>query len=526
MQRALTRARSVLGTTSPNPAVGAVLVREGRSVGEGATQRPGGAHAEVEALRQAGEHAAGATLYVTLEPCSVHGRTPPCTEAIVQAGVEQVVVALPDPDALVDGRGVQQLRDAGIVVSVGDGAQAAERHYEAYSHHRRTGRPFVIAKYAASLDGKIAATSGESRWVSGPQTLAWAHRMRPEIDAILVGVNTVLLDDPQLTARPADRRGPVPQPLRVVLDSRGRTPPAARVLQDQAHARTSIVTTQASDADWRARIEAAGATLHLAEADADGRVALEPLLAYLGASAGVVSLLVEGGGEVHGSFFDAGLVDKLHAVIAPLLIGGDAATAVGGHGAERMIDAPRLTDVNVERLGDDILITGYPTRPAAATEIAVRPAARTDLEAVVALVPPAGRDAELPATVEETLTAAGRGEGSAWIAAAGDAIVGAAAFLPAGGADEEAGSTAQVALLLVQADAGPDVAARLAEAAEASAAGRGFRWLTAPLSPHGLTAARAREDWAGAGYRYYRRSADGGEMLIKELAARSEPGER
>ena len=213
MARAFRLARAALGTTSPNPAVGAVLELDGRVVGEGATQAPGGPHAEVVALRAAGGAARGATLYVTLEPCAHHGRTPPCSDAIIAAGVAAVVVATSDPDSQVDGRGLAQLRDAGIDVSLGDGATEGATHYEAYCHHRHTGRPFVIAKFAASLDGRIASTSGDSRWISGPETRAWAHRLRPTIDAILVGVETIIVDNPQLTARPAGAAGPVPQPL-------------------------------------------------------------------------------------------------------------------------------------------------------------------------------------------------------------------------------------------------------------------------------------------------------------------------
>ena len=199
------------GQYSPRPVriprLGPFLVRGGEVVGEGATRPPGGAHAEVVAIERAGAAARGATLYVTLEPCCTQGRTPPCTDAILAAGIERVVVAMPDADPRVDGRAIAQLREAGLAVELGDGLTAARRHYEAYAHHRRTGRPFVTAKFAASLDGKIAATSGDSRWISSPETRAWSHVLRTQIDAILVGVSTVIVDDPELTARPKRRNG-------------------------------------------------------------------------------------------------------------------------------------------------------------------------------------------------------------------------------------------------------------------------------------------------------------------------------
>ena len=195
--------------------------------------------------------AQGATCYVTLEPCAHFGRTPPCSDALIAAGVSRVVVAVGDPDPQVAGRGLQQLREAGIEVQIGDGAAEGALHYEAYAHHRRTGRPFVTAKFAASMDGRIAATSGDSRWISGPQTLRWAHQNRPLFDAMLVGVETIVIDNPQLTARPERWSGPVPQPLRVVLDSRGRTPLTSRVLEDLESSETLIAcTAAASSTEW------------------------------------------------------------------------------------------------------------------------------------------------------------------------------------------------------------------------------------------------------------------------------------
>jgi diaminohydroxyphosphoribosylaminopyrimidine deaminase/5-amino-6-(5-phosphoribosylamino)uracil reductase len=360
MRRALELAESALGRVSPNPAVGAVVVRDGRIVGEGATHPPGGPHAEVVALREAGGLARGATVYVSLEPCSHHGRTPPCVDALIAAGVGRVAFSFVDPDDKVAGEGRAKLAAAGVAVEEGDGAPQSMRLLEAYVKHRRTGLPLVTVKYAASLDGRIAAASGDSRWVSGHQTLAWAHGLRLRIDAIMAGVETVLVDNPRLTARPggveAER-----QPLRIVADSRGRTPADAAVLQGPAP--TLIATTAASTEEWRQAMASRRAEVLVLPADAGGRVSLPDLLRELG-DRGVLSLLVEGGGRLNGSFFDLGLVDKVHAVLAPLVIGAaDAATAVAGRGAQRMSDALRLRGVTVERLGEDVLVTGYTGTP-------------------------------------------------------------------------------------------------------------------------------------------------------------------
>lgn len=362
MTAALHQARLAAGWTSPNPPVGAVVVRDGAVVGAGCTQPPGGNHAEVQALADAGAAARGATVYVTLEPCSHHGRTPPCTNALIAAGVAEVRYAVADPDPNVSGAGHRLLEEAGITVQAGDGAEQASGQLEAYLHHRRTGRPFVIVKYAASIDGRIAAASGDSRWVSGPETLEWAHRNRPLLDAIVVGSNTVVVDDPQLTARPGGLAEGAHQPLRVVVDSRGRAPETARVLEGPSP--TLIATTEASGATWRDRVAARGAEVAVLPADG-GRVDLAALIDALEAR-GVLTVLFEGGGVLLGSLFDRRLVDKVHAVIAPLVIGAAGApAAVAGRGVDRMAQAPRLRNVTVERLGEDTLITGYPVWPEA-----------------------------------------------------------------------------------------------------------------------------------------------------------------
>lgn len=364
MQRALDLARSAPACTSPNPTVGAVIIsRSGETVGEGVTEPPPGRHGETVALAAAGDRARGATMYVTLEPCNHHGRTPPCTQAIIDAGVAEVRYAVADPDRKVDGGGHVTLAAAGVRVAAGDGEVEARRINEAFFKHRETGLPFVIAKFAASLDGRIAAASGDSRWVSGPETRAWSHNLRTRIDAILVGSSTVIVDDPELTARPGERLSER-QPLRVVVDSRGRTPPMARLFAGPA--KTLVATVADSPVAWRSSLEAQGAEVAALPAGVGGHVDPAALLAELGRR-DILTLLVEGGGVLLGGFFDSGLVDKVHAVIAPMIIGSaEAPAAVAGTGAYRMADALRLREVTVERLGEDILVTGYPAHPESA----------------------------------------------------------------------------------------------------------------------------------------------------------------
>ena len=357
LRSALEMALSVLGTTSPNPAVGAVVVQDGRVVGRGATQPPGQAHAEVCALREAGELAQGAALYVTLEPCCHWGRTPPCTGAIIEAGIERVVVACDDPNPAVSGRGVARLREAGIEVTREDLPETREL-YEAFAKHVNTGLPFVIAKFAMSLDGKIATRTGDSKWVTGPEARGLVQEMRREHDGILVGVNTVLADDPALTARDETGHPLERQPVRAVLDSRCRTPVQSQLLRQPG--RTIVYATGAASPGDMRRLESAGAEVVCVSATDSGQVGAPDVLAHLGAE-GVVSLIVEGGGAVLGSFFDAGLVDKVRAFIAPVIIGGaDASSPVGGLGASAMSAAWRLEDTAMQQTGPDWLLTGYP----------------------------------------------------------------------------------------------------------------------------------------------------------------------
>ena len=357
MSRALALAWTAPEPASPNPTVGAVVVADGEIIGEGVTEPPPGRHAEIVALEQAGERARGAMLYVTLEPCRHFGRTPPCTDAIKAAGIVEVHYAVADPSEK-SGGGHAVLDAAGIRVTVGEGEAEARRVNEAFFKHRETGLPFVIAKFAASLDGRIAAASGDSRWVSGPEAREWSHRLRTRIDAIICGSETIIIDDPLLTARP-DGSDAARQPLRVVVDSRGRVAPMARVFQGTDWALTLVATTEDASATWRASVEATGAEV-LTFAKHGDHVDLEELLREL-ARRDVVTALIEGGGVLLGGFFDRGLVDKVYAVIAPIIVGAaDAPGAVAGRGASRMADALRMRDITVERLGEDILVTGYP----------------------------------------------------------------------------------------------------------------------------------------------------------------------
>ena len=355
MRRALELARQSVGTTSPNPPVGAVLVKNGRIVGEGRTQPAGGPHAEAEALRDAGAEAHGADLHVTLEPCAHYGRTPPCADALAAAGVASVRIAVMDPAPHTAGRGVERLRSAGIPVTVDDGPAEARRLVEAFAKHSTTGLPFVVAKFAMSLDGKIAARSGDSRWISNETSRREAHRLRAEADAVMIGVGTALADDPRLTVRgvPLGARA---QPLRVVVDSAGRIPAGAAMLAEEGRTLVAVASLEAAR-----RIEASGAEA-IVVAGADGRVDLPRLLAELGAR-NVMSLLVEGGATLHGALFADGLVDKVVAFVAPIVIGGaDAPGPVGGAGAERVADAIRLADATYAEMDGDLMITGYPAR--------------------------------------------------------------------------------------------------------------------------------------------------------------------
>ena len=358
IERALALAWAALGTTSPNPTVGCVIARGDVVISEGWTQPPGQDHAEAMALRLAGEKARGATLYVTLEPCNHYGRTPPCADSIIAAGIREVHIAVDDPNPNVAGGGAARLREAGVIVHTGEYpahiTADAHRLIEAFVKHSKTRMPFVTAKYAMSLDGKIAARTGDSKWISGAQSRGYAHLLRKRSDAIMVGINTVLADNPQLTARDSDGNALEHQPLRVVLDSHARMPHNAAMLR--APGDTLVVVADADDDDlpfWD------GAETVSVPRGANGGVDMRALLAALG-ERDITGVLVEGGGAVIGSLFDLRLVDKVVAFVAPVIIGGqDAISPVAGAGIDDMTDAMRLRDVQMLRFGEDIAIIGY-----------------------------------------------------------------------------------------------------------------------------------------------------------------------
>ncbi len=356
MKLALKLAAKGAGWVSPNPMVGAVVVKDGAIVGQGFHRRAGAPHAEVEALRQAGELARGADLYVTLEPCNHQGRTPPCTQAVLAAGVRRVVIATADPNPQVAGGGAAFLASRGLEVETGVLAGEARRLNEAWFHWVATGRPWVIAKAACSLDGKIATATGESQWLTGEKARLTGHALRHRVDAILVGVGTALADDPQLTARLP--RGKSRDPIRVVLDSRLRLPATARMLRQDSAAPTWIACTAKAPREHRRALEQQRAEILVTPAAA-GRVALPALLELLGARQ-VQSLLVEGGAEVLGAFFEERLVQQFHFFYAPKILGGvKAPGVVGGRGVTRLQDALQARELTIRRVGPDLLVSGY-----------------------------------------------------------------------------------------------------------------------------------------------------------------------
>ena len=356
MTRALALAERAQGRTSPNPAVGAVVVRDGAMVGEGTTQPPGGAHAEVVALARAGAAARGADLYVTLEPCGFHGRTPPCTDAIIAAGIRHVHVGVLDPHPQVNGRGAALLRDAGIPVTVGGQAAQARRCHEAYLFRVRRGVPFVTLKMAVSADGKVATGEPETPYLTGKPARAYVHDLRDRSDAIVVGVDTVIADDPRLTTRLA--RTDVCHPRRFVFDSRGRTPLEARVLAPDLPGSTTIVTTAGAPDDRLRQYRARGATVWSLPS-ARERVDVAAFLRRLGAK-GVLSVLVEGGPTLASAFLQAASVQKLLLFVAPLLVGDDAAPSLlAGLGGTPAGAARRFAFSSVRRIGPDVLLTAY-----------------------------------------------------------------------------------------------------------------------------------------------------------------------
>jgi diaminohydroxyphosphoribosylaminopyrimidine deaminase / 5-amino-6-(5-phosphoribosylamino)uracil reductase len=354
MRAALALARRGLGNTWPNPAVGCVIVKDGRIVGRGWTQPSGRPHAETEALSRASVAAQGATAYVTLEPCSHHGKTPPCADALVAAGISRVVAALEDPDARVSGRGIKRLRDAGIAVETGLCAAEAAELNAGFLNRIEHGRPLVALKLATSLDGRIATASGESRWITGPAARVRAHLLRVTHDAVLVGTGTAHADDPELTCRLPGLASR--SPVRVVLDRHLRLPLSLRLFTSAHQTPTWVATLTSSDPARQAALAALGVKIVPVAADVAGGIDLADLLRRLG-DAGLTRVLVEGGGRLAAALLRAGLIDRLVWMRAPMVIGGDGISAVAALELDKLAGAPRFTLASSETAGGDVIET-------------------------------------------------------------------------------------------------------------------------------------------------------------------------
>ena len=357
MARAISLARNGLGRTSPNPLVGAVIVRDGRIVAEGWHRKAGTPHAEIHALNMAGELARGATVYVSLEPCAHYGRTGPCAKALVEAGVSRVVVAMMDPNPKVAGKGIAILQEAGIQVTTGVLEQEARQLNEVFLKWMTTGLPFVALKTAMTLDGKIATAAGQSQWITNEASRYETHRLRDIYDGILVGINTALADNPSLTTRLKEYQGR--NPVRIVVDSRARLPLTAKLVTDGA-ARTIVAVTEQAPAERVEALRSAG--VEIIVAGSSNHVDMQSLMEQLGAMK-ISSVLVEGGGSVNFSLLQAGLVDRVYAFIAPKLVGGrDALTPVEGEGFQELDRAVELENIQLRQLGSDVLLTGIVKR--------------------------------------------------------------------------------------------------------------------------------------------------------------------
>jgi diaminohydroxyphosphoribosylaminopyrimidine deaminase / 5-amino-6-(5-phosphoribosylamino)uracil reductase len=363
MLRALDLSRRAMGRVAPNPAVGAVVVRDDEIVGEGFTEPPGKRHAEIVALEQAGDRAEGATMYVTLEPCAHHGRTPPCLEAILESGISRMVIAVRDPNPLVDGRSIAAFREAEIEVELGVCASEAIQLNAGFFRRLKTGRPEIHVKYAMSLDGKIATQTGHARWITGTEARRQAHVIRDQSDAIMVGIGTVLYDNPLLTVRLHEEDtgagGPV-HPLRVVVDSHARMPVDSAMLASDAPGTTIVAVSELAPADRIKALQRVGAEV-LTVPQRSGQVDLAAVLQALG-ERGINTLMVEGGAEIIGSLADQGLVDRVTAFIAPVLLGGEGAPSpIAGTGVELAQNGLRLVRPEFSQSGDDVRVSGYVT---------------------------------------------------------------------------------------------------------------------------------------------------------------------
>ncbi len=356
MQRALDLAALAMGKTSPNPVVGAVVVKNNQIIGEGYHHKAGTPHAEVHALREAGEEARGATIYVSLEPCSHYGRTPPCADALIEAGVKKAVIATLDPNPLVAGKGMQKLLDAGIEVELGVMEEQARKLNEIFFKYIRTAQPLVAIKTAMTLDGKIASNNGDSRWITSEDARAYVHQLRGIHDAIMVGIGTVLKDDPMLNVRLEN--SDYDDPIRIIVDSYLEIPLYSQIVTSSRQQRSIIFCAHEADQARQKRLEEAGCEVQRINCE-NGLLVMEELLNILGEMK-ISSLLVEGGGTINAAFLETGLVDKIYWFIAPKIIGGkDAPSPVGGKGFDFMKEAIEVESIEITRFTSDYLITGY-----------------------------------------------------------------------------------------------------------------------------------------------------------------------
>lgn len=347
LKQTLRLAKKGLSWTNPNPMVGALIVKEGHVIGKGFHHKIGFPHAEIEALKNCQQIPKGSTLYVNLEPCVHFGKTPPCADAIIKSGIKRVVCATEDPNPKVSGKGLAVLQKAGIKTSVGLlGAEAQKLNETFFTFHKKK-RPFVAIKFAASLDGKMATSGGDSKWITNEKARKYARTLRTKYQAIVVGINTVLTDNPHLGARTKDRK----DPIRIVLDPKLQIPGNAAALRDT---NVIIITSQKADKSKKVNLESQGITV----ISTDDPVSIPRLLSIL-KDKEIISVLVEGGGETLGRFIDSGMVDKVYAFHAPILIGGKEAKSIGGKGAQTIQKAIRLTDISYKIFGDNILTIGY-----------------------------------------------------------------------------------------------------------------------------------------------------------------------
>jgi len=354
MRLALKLAKKMKGQTAPNPCVGAVLVKDGKLIASGYHKGAGTPHAEIVALRKAGERAAGCTLYVTLEPCCHYGRTPPCVDAIIAAKVKRVVAATVDPNPLVNGNGIKKLLEAGVEVTVGVLEDEAKALIEDFAKYITTGMPFVTLKLASSLDGKIATKLGDARWITCEASRKIAHMLRREHAAVMVGVNTAINDDPELTVRLVKVRR---QPIRIVVDSKAKLPTSSKLCKTLDKAPLWLATTKHADKRKLEELEKLGVKILIVD-DQNDKVDMVSLMRKLG-EMGVMSLLIEGGGEIAWSALKASIVDRVVWFIAPIIIGGrDAKHSVAGEGVEKLSDAFRLHKMKIRRIGCELLIDG------------------------------------------------------------------------------------------------------------------------------------------------------------------------